>query len=307
VNALGVPVGWAGGTALNSIDDVRREVRFAVDAGFDSFWISQLRGVDPIVALTAVASDVEPLGEVGTSVVPLYGRHPLALAAQARTAQAALGGRFTLGIGPSHQMIVEGCYGESYARPGTRTSEFVEAIAPLLRGEHSNVDGEELTSHGWLTIEADPVPLLLAAMGPRMLEIAGRRTAGTSLGMAVGPATIAHHVVPLINRAAADADRPPPRIKAYPIIAVTDDPGAAHAHAVVQSAMYRDLPAYRVMLDREGVDSPADLLLRGTEDQVSEGLRRYVEAGATELRIAVSDVDDQTTERSRAFLAEMLG
>ena len=307
MNELGVPVGWAGGTGLNSIEDVRREARFAIRAGFDSFWVSQILGVDPIVALAAVASDVEPLAEVGTSVVPLYGRHPLALAAQALTARAALGGRFTLGIGPSHLRVVEGLYGESYAKPGTRTAEFVEAIVPLLRGEQSNVDGEELRSHGSLTIRAEPVPLLLAAMGPRMLEIAGRETAGTSLGMAVGPTTIAEHIVPTIRRAAADAGRPAPRIMGFPIIAVTNDADAAHAHSTLQSATYRDLPAYRAMLDREGVDSPADLLIRGSEEEVLSGLRRYVDAGATELRIAVSDVDESTESRSKAFLAEILG
>lgn len=306
MNALGVSVGWAGGTGLNSIEAVRSEARYAAEAGFDSFWVSQIFGVDPIVALAAIAAEVEPLNEVGTSVVPLYGRHPLALAAQARTAQAALGGRFTLGIGASHQMVVEGFFGESYAHPGGRTDEFVEAIAPLLRGEHSNVDGTELTSHGWLTIESEPVPLLLAAMGPRMLEIAGRNTAGTSLGMAVGPKTIADHIVPIITRAAAEANRPPPRIKGFPIIAVTDDPDAAHAHSVEQSALYRDLPAYRAMLDREGVDSPADLMIRGSDEQVMAGLRRYVDAGATELRIAVSNVDQATEARSREFLAEFL-
>lgn len=306
MSALGVPVGWAGGTGLTSIDQVRREARFAAEAGFDSFWVSQIFAVDPIVALAAIADDVAPLREVGTSVVPLSGRHPLALAAQARTAQSALDGRFTLGIGPSHQMVVEGFYGESYARPGARTAEFVEAIAPLLRGEHTNVDGEQVASHGSLTIDAEPVPLLLAAMGPRLLEIAGRLTAGTSLGMAVGPTTIAEHVVPIITRAADEAGRPPPRIKAFPIIAVTDDAVAAHAHSAEQSAVYRDLPAYRAMLDREGVDSPADLLVCGSEDLVLTQLQRYIAAGASELRVAVSNVDDETEQRSRSFLVDLL-
>ena len=134
-NPLGVPLGWAAGTGINSIDELRNEAQFAASAGFDALWVSQIFGVDPVVALAAIAEDVEPLAEVGTSVVPIYGRHPLALAAMARTAQAALGGRFTLGIGPSHAMVVEGFYGQSYDRPFTHTSDFVEAIEPLLRGE----------------------------------------------------------------------------------------------------------------------------------------------------------------------------
>lgn len=306
MNELGVPVGWAGGTGLGSIEQVRAEAKFAVEAGFDSFWVSQIFGVDPIVALAAIADDVGALAEVGTSVVPLYGRHPLALAAQARTAQSALAGRFTLGLGPSHQMVVEGFFGESYDRPGTRTAEFVEAIAPLLRGDHSDVDGRELTSHGWLTIDCAPVPLLLAAMGPRMLDIAGRYAAGTSLGMAVGPKTLASHVVPVITEAASDAGNTSPRIKSFVVVAVTDDPDVAHRHGVEQSAIYSELPAYRAMLDREGVGSPADLLVRGSEQQVLDGLMRYVAAGATEFRVAVSGVDEATEQRSRAFLADLL-
>ena len=110
---------------MESVPDVAREARWANAVGFDSLWVSQIFGVDPIVALSAVGSDVPDLKELGTSVVPLAGRHPLALAASARTAQSALDGRFTLGIGPSHAMVVEGFFGESYDRPFSRTREFV--------------------------------------------------------------------------------------------------------------------------------------------------------------------------------------
>ncbi len=306
MSPLGVPIGWAGGTGLNSITEVRAEARYAVEAGFDSFWVSQIFGVDPIVALAAIADETRSLSEVGTSVVPLYGRHPLALAAQARTAQSALDGRFTLGIGPSHALVVEGFFGESYDRPFTRTREFVDAIAPLLRGENSDVDGEELTSHGWLTIESDPVPLLLAAMGPRMLDLAGRSADGTSLGMSVGPTTIESLVVPTITAAAREAGRPAPRIKGFPVVCVTNDPDAAHAHSAEGSQMYAELPAYRAALDREGVSSPADLGLYGSIDDVVAGLERYVAAGATELRIAVTAPDDATEQRTRDALAEWI-
>lgn len=306
MNPLGVPIGWAGGTGLASVAEVRAEARFAVEAGFDSFWVSQIFGVDPIVALASITTDVESLDEVGTSVVPLYGRHPLPLAAQARTAQSALDGKFTLGIGPSHAMVVEGFFGESYARPFSRTREFVEAIEPLLRGEHTNVDGNELTSHGWLTIDAEPVPLLLAAMGQRMLALAGRLCAGTSLGGAVGPKTIAQSIVPTISQAAADAGRTNPRIKAFPMFAITHEPDRAHSFATAANEMYAQLPAYRAMLDLEGVASPADLCCFGSMDEVADGFRRYVDAGATELRIAIAAPDDATEQRSREAITEWI-
>ncbi len=306
MNPLQVPIGYAGGTGLNSVAQVRAEAAYAAEAGFDSFWVSQIFGVDPIVALAAVAEDVAPLSEVGTSVVPLYGRHPLALAAQARTAQNALDGRFTLGIGPSHALVVEGFFGETY-RPYSRTREFVEAITPLLRGEHSNIDGDELTSHGWLTIEAEPVPVLLAAMGPRMLELAATHTAGTSLGAAVGPRTIESFIVPTITAAAKAGGRRPPRIKGFVVVGVTDDVDTAKAAAIEANAMYAELPAYRAMLDREGVDNPGELALYGSLDDVVAGLQRYVEAGATELRIGIGSSDDAICQRTKDALREWIG
>ncbi len=302
-NPLGVPLGWAAGTAINSVEELRAEARFAVDAGFDALWVSQIFGVDPVVALAAVAADVEPLAEVGTSVVPIYGRHPLALAAMACTAQSALGGRFTLGIGPSHAMVVEGFYGESYDRPFTHTAEFVEALDPLLRGEPCDVEGDEVTAKGLLTVESEPVPILLAALGPRMLDLAGRRCAGTSLGPGMSPSVIAEHVVPPIRRAAAQADRPEPRIKALVTVAVTDDPEALIADERESSAVYAGLPAYRRVLDLGGLGSPADVLIAGSMDDVVAGMAEYVAAGAGELRVGVAE---PVAEQTKAALAEWL-
>lgn len=287
--------------------EVRAEARFAADAGFDSFWVSQIFGVDPIVALAAIADECEQFSEVGTSVVPIYGRHPLALAAQARTAQDALGGRFTLGIGPSHAVVVEHLLGQSYDRPFTYTKEFISALGPLLRGEAASVDGDEVTAHGALSIEAEPVAVLLAAMGPKMLELAGAQTAGTSLGAPVGPNTIASHIAPIINQAAADAGRPPPRIKGFPLFAVTDRPEVAREAAIKAGAGYAGLPAYRAMLDREGLANGGELCIFGSMDEVAEGFRRYIDAGATELRVGIAAPDEATEQRSREAITEWIG
>ena len=146
-----------------------------------------------------------------------------ALAAAALTAQAALGGRFTLGIGPSHQMVAEGLFGESYDRPCTRTAEFVEALESLFETGSATVKGEEIFASGWLTIDAPAVPIMLAALGPRMLGLAGERTAGTSLG-SCGPKTIKQHIVPILNDAADRAGRPKPRVMALVGIGITDQP-----------------------------------------------------------------------------------
>ena len=144
--------------------------------------------------------------ELGTSIVPLYGRHPLVLASQALTVQAALGGRLVLGIGPSHPRLIEHMYGGSYARPYTRTREELEALKALMAGEAIELEGEEVTVRGQMAIEASAPPILLAALGPRMLDLAGREAEGTALWM-VGPKTLAEHIAPRIQEAAEGALR----------------------------------------------------------------------------------------------------
>jgi F420-dependent oxidoreductase-like protein len=303
---LGVRIGYGAGTGLTNVGAVREEAAWAEAAGFESFWVSQVFGVDPIVALAAVGAEVRGLAELGTSVVPLTGRHPLALAAQARTAQSAVDGRFTLGVGASHQMVTEGFFGESYQRAFSRTSEFLEALTPLLAGATTDVEGHHVFAKGWLNIDADPVPVLLAALGPRMLELAGRITAGTSLG-SCGPRTIARHVAPLINEAAARADRPRPRIVALVGVCVTDDVAALCAHGRQQSAMYDSFASYRAALDREGVASGADLTVAGAPDDIVEGLAAYAEAGATDLRLMITARTEDERVATREFLAGSLG
>jgi alkanesulfonate monooxygenase SsuD/methylene tetrahydromethanopterin reductase-like flavin-dependent oxidoreductase (luciferase family) len=149
-----VRYGYGAGTGISGVDQVRDEAAWAAQAGFTSFWLSQVFGVDPIVALAAIGATVPEMAELGTSVVPLAGRHPLALAAQAKTAQSAMQGRFTLGIGTAHQMVVEGFFGESYAQPFSRVSEFLAALMPLLDGHTADVAGEQVFAKGWLTIDA---------------------------------------------------------------------------------------------------------------------------------------------------------
>ena len=300
-----VRIGYGAGTGVTTVAQVRDEAEWAASAGFESFWLSQVFGVDPIVALAAVGAAVPGLAELGTSVVPLAGRHPLALAAQARTAQSALDGRFTLGVGTSHQVVVEGFFGESYDRPFTRCSEHLDALLPLLEGRAADVDGSEVFAKGWLTIESEPCPVLLAALGPRMLDLAGRRTQGTSVG-SCGPRTIERHIAPIINEAAARAGRPAPRIVALVAVCLTDDPSGLRAHGRAQNQMYDAFPSYRAVLDREGVESGADLTLAGSIDDIVEGLDAYAAAGATDLRVMIAARNDHERQATRDALAQAL-
>ena len=302
---LGARVGFAGGTTLTTIDEVRDGARWAEQAGFDSYWVSYVFGVDPLVALPLAAADA-PTIELGTSVVPTVGRHPIAMAQLARTAQQACDGRFTLGVGPSHQVVVESIYGERWDQPLERVREYLDVLVPLCDGERASTAGNQIRVDATLTLPSEPVPVILAALGPKMLDLAGRVAAGTHLGQC-GPKTIREHSAPTINAAAADAGREDPRIIALVGVCVTDDPAAVREAAAPGAAWYAALPSYRAMLDREGIADPTDLILAGSLDQIVAGLSDYVEAGVTDLRIGVAAHDDAHAHATRDALAHWLG
>lgn len=302
---MGVRMGYSAGTEVRSVADLREEAHWAAATGFESFWVSQVFGIDPIVALAAVGADVPEFRELGTSVVPLTGRHPLALAAQALTAQNALDGRFTLGIGASHQIVTEGFFGESYQHAFSRTVEFLDALMPLLEGKPANVDGDQVFAKGWLKIDAAPCPVLLAALGPRMLDLAGRVTAGTSVG-SCGPRTIARDIVPVITASAERHGRTPPRVVALVGVCVTSDPDGARDHSRRMSQMYDAFPSYRRVLDLESVAGGADLMLAGTIDDIFDGFATYVDAGVTDLRVAIFARTEDEQSATREALARVL-
>jgi len=303
---FGMRWGLAGGTTLASIDEARDAARFAEAAGFDSFWISNALGVDPIVALACIGSDFPGIGEVGTSVVPLYGRHPVGLAQLARTAQNALGGRFTLGIGAASKRHAEGMLGLPWDKPFSYTREFIDALEPLLAGEQADTDGDQVSAHAKLAIEAKPTPILLAALGPRMLRFAGSRLSGTTLGQC-GPRTISSYILPHLQTGAERAGRTStPRIMALVRICVTDDFAGAKALAREISAQYQSNPSYANATKHEGLDDASDLHLIGSWQRVLDGLAAYAEAGATDLRIQVAAHDETSRERTRHALADYL-
>ncbi|MCO1656147.1 TIGR03564 family F420-dependent LLM class oxidoreductase [Pseudonocardia humida] len=303
---LGMRWGLAGGTTIASVAEARRVARYADAAGFDGLWISHATAVDPVVALACVADDIANLAEVGTSVVPLYGRHPIGLAQLARTAQSALGGRFTLGIGAASRGAVATTMGLGWEHPLAFTREFIDGLQPLLAGRPVDLDGAQLSAHVALTIDAPATPILLAALGPRMLELAGRRVHGTSVGQC-GPRTIATHIAPAIRAAAAAAGRPDPRIMALVRICVTDEPAPAYELARATASRYRQVPSYAAVQDREGLADPAELHLIGSWERVLDGLAAYGAAGATDLRLEVAAPDEASREATREALAAHLG
>ena len=264
-------------------DDVVTQVAGLAEAGIETAWSSQIFAYDALTAIAALAREV-PSIHFGTAVVPTYPRHPVMLGAQALTVQAVSGGRLTLGIGLSHQMVIETVFGMSFEKPARHMREYLEILMPVLAGEQATFAGETLSAStfGPLQIDAPAPDVLVAALGTVMLTIAGHLAQGTITWM-TGPATIEEHIAPTINAAAAEAGRPVPQIGVGLPVCVTDDPDAARAKAAEVFAIYGQLPSYRAMLDREGAAGPADVAIVGTATEVAAQVRRLADIGATDF------------------------
>jgi len=266
-----------------SIESVVQQARALSDAGIKAIGCSQIFGYDAMTLLAIVGSRV-PDVELMTAVVPTYPRHPIVMAAQALTVQAVTGGRFTLGIGLSHQIVIENMYGYSFERPARHMRDYLSALMPLLRGEQLSYQGETLKAATMapLEIKTTAPDVLVAALAPRMLELAGSLADGTVTWM-TGPATVADHIVPSITAAAEKAGRPAPRVAVCLPVCVTADPDVARERANSTFAIYGQLPSYRSMLDREGAAGPGDVAIVGDEEAVAAQIRKLSEGGATDF------------------------
>lgn len=294
---------FLGGTSgADTLADLVGGARRAAEDGFPSVWVPHIFGLDALVSL-AVAGREVPGIELGTAVIPTYPRHPMLMAQQALTTQAATDGRLVLGIGLSHRVVIEHMLGYSFERPARHMREYLEVLLPALRQETVNVDGDTLHAHAGLKVPgASPCPVLLAALAPQMLRLAGGVADGTITWM-TGARTLTEHVVPSITSAAERASRPAPRVVAGLPVCVTDDVDAARRSAARAYALYGSLPSYRAMLDREGVEGPADVMLAGHEDSVREQIAALGAAGATDLLAAEYGTDPEMRARTRALLA----
>ena len=299
-------------SSLGSSVDLDGYVDHVVSAekdGFDSFWSSQILGLDALT-LIAIAGQRTSRIEMGTAVVPTFPRHPLALAQQALTCQAAAGGRLTLGIGVSHKPVVERRFGLEFDRPTLHMREYLSVLRQLIHEGRADFSGELFRVDAAIDVPgATPLPVLVAALGPRMLGIAGELAEGTVTWM-VGLKTLKTHIAPRIIAAAANAGRPNPRICVGVPIAVTDDPKAARDKASVLFRRYGELPSYKSMLDIEGAEGPEEVVVVGNEEQVEQQLHALAQAGATDL-LAMSftaDVDEEASSaRTRALLKSLVG
>lgn len=297
-------IGINGTGSLQRLDRVVEAARRAEADGFDSFWIAQIFDLDALTALAVTGPQV-PRIELGTAVVPTYPRHPMMLASQALTVQAATGDRLALGIGLSHQIVVEDLWGYSYQRPLRHMREYLEALLPLLRGEAVAVTGQELTCIGSVGVQGAAAPdVIVAALGPKMLALAGSTGCGT-ITWCTGERALLDHVVPRITAAAEQAGQPAPRIVAGLPICVTSEPDRARALVAEQFALYAGLPSYRAMLDLDGVDGPGDVAIIGDEDQVAAALARLADGGVTEFSAVIAAAEQADHERTWNLLRDL--
>lgn len=296
---------FSGGSGTSGFAAVLADATAALADGFESYWLPQIvQQADAMTMIGALAQQVPGI-RFGTSVVPTFPRHPMVMAEQALTTSMLAGGRFTLGIGLSHRPVVEGMWGHSFDRPVRHAREYLDALLPLLAGERVRAVGETITARGKLEIHAPEPPVLLAALGPQMLQLAGARCAGTITWM-VGATTLRTLTVPTIAGAAVEAGRPAPQVVAGIPIWVTDDVDTARRVAATTYEVYGQLPSYRAMLDREGVEGPADLAIIGDETTCAGRLDELEQAGVTTFLAAEFANQPDGRRRTREFLARRL-
>lgn len=282
-------------------DQLVEQAQAAEKDGFSSIWYDSTVLGDPLAAI-AVAGRATTTIELGTAILQTYPCHPLLQANRAAAVAEAMGRPgFTLGIGPSHEPLVSGVYGLPYDRPGRNTEEYLRILAGLLRGETVTHEGADWTTRGGRVRTAQPVPVLLAALGPRLLRVAGELADGVVLFMASARA-VETHIAPRLRDAAAAAGRPQPRIVAQLPIAVHDDRDEARAATAKTAGVYENLPNYRRIMDIGGAQTPADTAILGDEDGVTRQLRSLLDAGATDIQAYVVPVgDDRRRSRQRTM------
>ena len=290
----------------DAIDHLVEQAGQAVEDGFASVWLPQIFGLDALSVLAIMGREVGGDVELGTAVVPVYTRHPTMLAQQALTTQLATGGRLALGIGLSHQLVVEGMWGLSYDQPARYMREYLSVLLPLLRDRKVSFEGDTQRVSAFASVPGDipNTPVLLAAMGDVMLRLAGTVADGTILWMS-GAKAVAEHVAPKLQAAAGEAGRPARIVCALPVC-VTDDEVGAREVIAQTLAHYGNLPSYRSMLDKQAPGAgPADVAIVGDEATVRAGIEEVAAAGTTDF-VAVEAASGDDRARTRALLKTLL-
>jgi len=309
---IGVMIGPERGDSARKVARMIADVQWAEAAGLDTAWVPQIpTDFDALVAVALMGASTSRI-ELGTAVVPLQAQHPIALARQALSAQAATGGRLALGVGPSHHWIVRDMLGLPYERPAGYTRDYLDVLDAALAGPGPvDVENRTFTVHN--PLELGPVaklPVLIAALGPVMLALAGERADGTVLWMADERA-VAEHVAPRISKAAGDAGRPAPRIVAgIPVCLCRPsevDAARERANRILGEAEIS--PNYQRLLEYGDAKDIGDLCAAGDETAIAARFRRFADAGVTDLSVRLLPIGADRDEliaskrRTRDMLA----
>lgn len=271
--------------APNQVDAAVRLAHEAAESGVTSAWFGQSFGADSPQLAAIVGREVPGL-QVGTSAIPVFGRHPLLVSSQAQTAQAATHGRYHLGLALGTKLLTETAFGLPFERPIARLREFLTALRQLTETGTADFHGELLTATTPRPARVPGaergVPLLVAAMGPQALRVSGE---------------LADHIVPALTTAAEAAGRPAPRIVALVPGVVTDDVEAVKAKATENLAFYEGIPSYARVIELSGARRAADLAVIGDERTVEAEVRRYRDAGATEVVFSGTEIAGEADRR----------
>jgi F420-dependent oxidoreductase-like protein len=309
-------VGPERGRYATKIERLRRDGRWAEEAGFATVWVPQIPDeFDALTAAALIGAETSTI-EIGTAVIPVQPRHPVALAQQVLSTQAVCEGRLSVGLGVSHHWVIDEMMGLPYERPVATMAAHLDVLDAALAGPGPvDVENDLFRVHNPLDItDVAPTPVLLAALGPRMLELCGSRTDGTILWMADERA-VADHVAPRLTAAAAAAGRPAPRIVAgIPVCVCADrevDAAVERTNRILAEAEVS--PNYQKLLDLGDARQVGDLLAAGSEEAVTKRMQAFADAGVTDLSVRIVPIGDTRDEllasrdRTRAFLSSLQG
>jgi F420-dependent oxidoreductase-like protein len=311
---IGLMIGPERGRYREKVAKLVADAVAAEAAGFTSIWVPQLpNDFDALTAVALMAGATTRI-ELGTAVMPIQSRHPVAMAQQALSTQAVCEGRFTLGLGPSHHWIVDDMLGLAYERPAHLVRDYIEVLNAAFAGPGAvDVENDSFRVHNPLDItDITPTPILVAALAPVMLRIAGEHASGTILWMADERA-IGDHIAPRVTKAAEEAGRPRPRIVAgIPVVLCADDEvdaARAKANVVLGHAEYS--PNYERLLEQGDATDVGDLLAAGDESAVVARLQSFLDAGATDVSVRVLPMGPdreariESRNRTEAFLSTL--
>jgi F420-dependent oxidoreductase-like protein len=309
---IGLQVSADRGRYATKVEKLQADARWADEAGLDTIWTPQIPDeIDVMTAVTLIGLATSRI-EIGTAIVPLQPRHPVVLAQQALSNQAVTKGRFTLGLGVSHHWIIRDMLGLPYERQATTMRCYLDVLDQALAGPGTvEVKNELFDIHQPLDItDITPTPVMIAALGPVMLKLAGERASGTVLWLA-DEATIASHVVPQITKAAEAAGRPAPRVMAgVPVCLCTDaEVEAAVARTNKTLSEVVASPNYVALMEHGNAETIGDVLVCGSEAAMEKRMRAFAEAGVTDLNCRIVPLGDDreqmkaSAERTREFLA----